>query len=69
MELANLKNSKNLLNEKEAAAFLNVSQSTMRNWRQAGKLQYMKIGNVVRYKPQWLESFIEENTREEKELG
>ena len=48
-----------LLNEKEAAEFLNISVSTMRAWRfQKKNLKFIKLGEkMVRYELSELQNF------------
>lgn len=55
---------KHLLNEAEAAAFLDVSQQTLAVWRSTGryKLPFTRIGRSIRYKLADLEAFIESRT-------
>jgi len=50
-----------LLNVKEAAALLNVSQMTIRRWTNAGLLRCFRIGKKLerRFSPQDLQTFIE----------
>ncbi len=48
-----------LLNEREAADFLNVSVLTLRRWRWAGKPPaFVKLGSAVRYAPDDLRAFL-----------
>ena len=53
-----------LLDEKEAAAILNVSVGTLQVWRSTKRypLPYTKIGRSVRYKRSSLMRFIESRT-------
>jgi predicted DNA-binding transcriptional regulator AlpA len=52
------------LSEKEAAAFLSVSLSTIRRWRRykTGP-EYFRFGGVLRYSRTSLDDFIARNTR------
>lgn len=51
---------KELLTEKEAAAFLSMERNTLNKWRSTGKgPKYYKIGGAVRYKIADLEAFIQ----------
>jgi len=53
----------NLLTEKEAAKRLGVSIKTLQNRRlNRREPSYVKIGRLVRYKPEVIEAFISENT-------
>jgi predicted DNA-binding transcriptional regulator AlpA len=48
-----------LLNEYQAAAFLNLAVPTLRRWRWAGRgPRFVKIGAAVRYEPAELEAYI-----------
>lgn len=49
-----------LLNEFEAAEYLDVKVSTLRIWRYAGRydLPFVKIGRLVRYRAEDLEKWI-----------
>lgn len=48
-----------LLNEHEAAEYLNVSVATMRRWRllRQGPV-FRKLGACVRYRPEDIEAFV-----------
>lgn len=48
-----------LLTENEAAARLRVCARTLRKARQAGHLQYIRIGRKVLYAPDDLDLFVE----------
>jgi excisionase family DNA binding protein len=52
------------LSEKEAAAYLSVSLSTIRRWRRykAGP-EYFRVGGVLRSSRSALDDFIARNTR------
>ncbi len=47
-----------LLNEREAAAFLNVSRMTLIRWRQAGKIHFYRLGWRICYSKQQLLDFL-----------
>ena len=50
--------------EKEAAAYLCVSLSTIRRWRRANRGPALfRYGGVLRYPCEALEKFVVENTR------
>ena len=49
----------NLLNYKQAGAYLNVGRSTMYDLVGRGELQVVKIGRCSRFRPQDLRDFIE----------
>jgi excisionase family DNA binding protein len=52
------------LSEKEAAAALSVSLSTVRRWRRNGSgPEYFKLGGVLRYAKSSLEDFIKQHTK------
>jgi predicted DNA-binding transcriptional regulator AlpA len=49
-----------LLNEKQAAEYLNLKPETLTKWRWAGKgPQAVKVGAAVRYRSTDLEAFIQ----------
>lgn len=50
------------LDIKGAAEMLGVKPSTIRAWCLRRKLRYFKSGRCVRFKREWLEQFIEQNT-------
>ena len=54
----------NLLDEKDAAARLNISITTLRTWRSTKRypLNYLKIGRCVRYRPSDIEAFMDSRT-------
>lgn len=47
-----------LLNEREAAAYLNVSRMTLLRWRQAGKIRFYRLGFRICYSKQQLQDFL-----------
>jgi len=48
-----------LLNEAQAANYLNVSVRTLQQWRISGKGPlYTKISRAVRYRPEDVEAFV-----------
>jgi excisionase family DNA binding protein len=52
------------LDIKRAAELLGVRPSTIRAWCLRRKLRYFKSGRCVRFRREWLEQFIEQNTSE-----
>ena len=53
-----------LLNEHEAARWLNLKAATLRRWRWGGKgPRFLKLGAAVRYDPADLTAFIEAGRR------
>ncbi|WP_295885527.1 helix-turn-helix domain-containing protein [uncultured Thiohalocapsa sp.] len=53
-----------LMNEREAAAYLNLSHRTLQAWRvRGGGPQFIKLGSNVRYRPADLGAWLAENTR------
>ncbi|QFY43125.1 helix-turn-helix domain-containing protein [Candidatus Methylospira mobilis] len=54
-----------LLNEQEAAQYLNVSPGTLSVWRSTGRygLVYVKIGRRVKYRVSDLLAFVESRSR------
>ncbi|WP_295885436.1 helix-turn-helix domain-containing protein [uncultured Thiohalocapsa sp.] len=53
-----------LLDEKAAAALLSFSPRTLQMWRvRGGGPKYLKLGSAVRYHPDDLATWIEEQTR------
>lgn len=55
-----------LLDEKQAAAFLQVTPGTLQVWRSTGRyaLAYVKVGRKVRYRFADLLAWIDLRTRE-----
>lgn len=55
-----------LVDEKEAARFLDLGPGTLAVWRSTGRynLPFIKIGRNVRYRVSDLEAFLEKGTRE-----
>ena len=52
----------NLMNEKKAAECLGLSVGTLQNWRcNSEGPTYLKLGGAVRYRPEDLEAYVEEN--------
>lgn len=56
---------RDLLDEKQAAAFLTVSPGTLSVWRSTGRYQipFIKIGRAVRYRRADLTAWMESRTR------
>ena len=53
-----------LMNEREAAAALNLSHRTLQAWRvRGGGPPFVKVGANVRYRPADLEAWLVERTR------
>ncbi len=53
-----------LLNEKEAAEYLNIAVKTLQYWRVAGGgPAFIKMGRLVRYELSTLSAYIESNRR------
>lgn len=46
-----------LWDEHDVARYLNVSNWTVRSWRQQGKLGYVEMGGVIRYVPEEVKAF------------
>jgi hypothetical protein len=53
-----------VLNDRQAAAFLGVSPGTLANWRSSGtvRLPFVKLGRAVRYRVRDLQAFLSKNT-------
>ena len=53
-----------LLTEIEAAEYLNCTPRCLQAWRQRGGIiDYVKLGSLVRYRPNSLDAFLDANTR------
>lgn len=54
-----------LLNEKQASNFLGVTEGTLAVWRCTGRydLPFLKIGRLVRYRRDDLETWLKGRTR------
>lgn len=58
-------NTTGLIRETEAAKLLGVTTRTLQNWRFRGVGPcYVKLGRAVRYKPQDIEDYIDQNRQE-----
>ena len=57
---------KELLDEKTAAAVLNVTPGTLSVWRSTGRyaLPFLKVGRKVRYRYSDLHAWLEKRTRD-----
>lgn len=55
-----------LLDDKQAAEFLNMAPGTLAIWRSTGRyaIPFVKIGRLVRYKRADLEVWIEKRTQQ-----
>ena len=56
---------RNLLNEKQTAAFLGVSEGTLKVWRSVKRynLPYIKVGKCVRYRYEHVLKFLASRTK------
>ncbi|MCK6468631.1 MAG: helix-turn-helix domain-containing protein [Candidatus Brocadia sinica] len=54
-----------LLNVKEAAEFLHVKESTIRQMVFKKKIPHIKVGALVRFTPDQILEYLEKNTVEE----
>lgn len=48
-----------LLTEEEVAEMLSCTPSAVRKWRGEGKIAYVKLGALVRFKPEEVQAFID----------
>ena len=55
---------KKLLGEKEAAEILGVTPGTLQVWRSTGRyaIPFIKVGRLVKYRPDVLEIWLESRT-------
>jgi excisionase family DNA binding protein len=63
---------RNLLSEKEAAAYIGISVSTLKRKRYSGEVTYYRIGNRILYSPdKHLDLFLRqcEQNSELRDLG
>lgn len=53
-----------VLNDRQAAAFLGVSPGTLANWRSQGTVgvPYVRLGRAVRYRVRDLQAFLDRQT-------
>ena len=60
-----IQRSRDLLDEREAAAYLDVSDGTLPVWRSTGRynLPFIKVGRKVRYRRADLDSWLASRTR------
>jgi hypothetical protein len=54
-----------LLDERDAAEFLDVSPGTLSVWRSTGRyaLPFIKVGRRVKYRPEDLSAWLDSRTR------
>ena len=52
-----------LLNVSRAAYLLGISVKTLRDWIQARKIEYVKVGARVMIRPETIRQFVTSNTR------
>jgi excisionase family DNA binding protein len=53
---------KKLLNIHEAAEYLGLKVSTLYAWVHQRRVPYVKVGRLVRFRPEALEKWLENNT-------
>ena len=65
MEISQKTNEKKLVGEKEAAEILGVTPGTMQVWRSTGRyaIPFIKVGRLVKYRPDVLEGWLKSRTR------
>lgn len=51
-----------LLTIKDVAEMLQVAEVTVRKWQEQGKITYIKVGGVIRFRPEYIESLLEKKT-------
>jgi excisionase family DNA binding protein len=51
-----------LLTPDEAAAYLGISKLTMYEWISKRKIEYVKVGRLVKFRERTLEQWIEKHT-------
>jgi excisionase family DNA binding protein len=51
-----------LLDYDEAAAYLDIAPITLRRWVSDRRIDYIKMGSKVRFRPRMLDDFIEKST-------
>jgi excisionase family DNA binding protein len=52
-----------LIGVDQAARLLGISPKTLRDWIQARKIEYVKVGTRVLFRPSGIRQFIAANTR------
>jgi excisionase family DNA binding protein len=52
-----------LLDVRKAAELLGISPKTLRDWIQARKIEYVKVGTRVMFQPASIRQFVAANTR------
>lgn len=52
----------NLLTRQQVAERLSVSVDTIKRWERDGKIPRVKLHGAVRFRPEWLESWIDKRT-------
>ena len=61
---------KPLLNEDDTAKKINVKKPCLRRWRrELRNLPFVKVGRLVRYRPEDIERFIREHTQTPDEMS
>lgn len=60
-----VQSTRDLLDEKQAAEFLGVAPGTLSVWRSRGRyaVPFVKVGHLVRYRRDALETWLESRTR------
>lgn len=58
------------LSIEQAAAYLNVTVRAIRNWIEDKRIEHVKMGKYVRFRKQYLDSWVEKNTvKEQKKIA
>jgi len=57
-----LQQDRQLLTVEDAAAYLDISPGTLRNWLSERRITYVKVGRLTRVRRSVLDAYIEQNT-------
>lgn len=64
-----LERRKGLLNYNEAAEYLGVTPRHVKRLREYGQIEYIKVGRLVRFRPEALDNFVESHAVPVAEAG
>lgn len=53
----------NLFDVREVSDILGIKKSTVYDWVHRKKINFVKVGRLVKFKPQVIENFIEHNSK------
>lgn len=68
MIIANLSNNDKLLNINELSQYLGIKKSTVYAWIHGKRIEYIKVGRLVKFDKRKIDAWLERHTHKEKDI-